>query len=275
MPRYFLAVVAILCMPVQAQEERMTPDRVQEIIRQAAAKMQADWAAAPRFAFIQRDVTTSKGVTTSRTQQVFMVAGSDYYVPIAIDGEPLPEAERQEQLNRLKQEVRQRERETPEQAAKRSETYRKVREQNGILLNQFTLAFDFFPAGMETVDGRLAYVFDARPRPGYHPPNRTAKILTGMQGRLWIDKETFHWLKAEAELLKPVSVFGFFAKVLPGTRMELEMTPVTPSVWQVSRFAVDLKTSILWRRSNKMTETDFSDYQPAGPALAKALGTAY
>lgn len=271
MPRYSLAAVAILCVPMQAQEERMTPEKVQEIIRQATAKMQADWAAAPNFAFVQRDVTTSKGVTTSRTQQVFMIAGSDYYMPIAVDGQPLPEAERELEVKRLKQEVERRKHETSEQAAKRSEKYRKIREQNGILLNEFTRGFDFSPAGEETLDSRTAYVFDARPRPGYHPPNRTAKILTGMQGRLWVDKETCQWLKAEAEVLKPVSVFGFFAKVLPGTKMELEMTPVTDSVWQVSRFAVDLKTAVLWWKSSKKTETIFSDYQPAAPALVKAL----
>lgn len=271
MPRYFLAVVAILCVPRQAQTRQMTPQQVREIIRQATARMQADWAAAPNFAFVQRDVTTSKGITTSKTQQVFMITGSDYYMPIAVNGQPLPEAQREQQLKRLKQEVERREHETPEEAEKRSEKYRKVREQNGLLLNDFTQAFDFSPAGEEAVDGRTAYVFAARPRPGYHPPNRTAKILTGMQGHLWVDRETLHWLKAEAQVLKPVSVFGFFAKVLPGTTMELEMTPVTDSVWQVSRFAVDLKTSVLWWKSSKQTETTYSDYQPAAQALAQAL----
>lgn len=271
MPRYALAIAAIVCVPMQAQQERLTPENVHEIIRQAAAKMQADWAAAPHFAFVQRDVTTSKGVTTSKTQQVFMIAGSDYYMPIAVNGQPLPEVEREQEqeLQRLKQEVERRDHETPEEAAKRSEKYSKLREQNGILLNEFIQAFDFSPAGEETVEGRTAYVFDARPRRGYHPPNRTAKILTGMQGRLWVDKETFHWLKAEAEVLKPVSMFGFFAKVLPGTKMELEMTPVTDTVWQISRFVVDLKTSIFWRKSSKKTETIFSDYQPAAQALAE------
>ncbi len=76
-------------------------------------------------------------------------------------------------------------------------------------------------------NGHPTYVLDALPRPGYQPPNRTARILTGMHGRLWIEKKGFHWVKGEAEVLKPVSIFGFFAKVLPGTRMDLEMIPVT------------------------------------------------
>jgi hypothetical protein len=109
-----------------------------------------------------------------------------------------------------------------------------LREQNGILLEEFTKALDFTFAGDETIDGHACYVFEAKPKPGYRPPNRTAKVLAGMQGRLWIDRKSLHWLRAEAEALKPVSVFGLFARVLPGTRMELNMAPVTDSIWPAS-----------------------------------------
>jgi hypothetical protein len=67
---------------------------VQEVVRRATSAMQADWAAAPGFAFVQRDLTTSRGVTTSKTHQVFIISGSDYYMPIATDDEPLPADQR-------------------------------------------------------------------------------------------------------------------------------------------------------------------------------------
>jgi len=267
MPPSYSAAVALLFASIRAT----TAENPQEIVEQAAAKMQADWAAAPGFAFVQRDVTTAKGVTTSRTHQVFMIAGSDYYMPIAIDDKPLAEDQRKQELQRLRQEVERRQKETPEQAARRSAQYRKIRDQNGVLLREFTQALDFTAAVEETVDGRIAYVFDAHPRANYHPPNRTAKILSGMQGRLWIDKETCHWLKAEAEALKPVSVFGIFARISPGTRMELEMTPVTDSFWFASRFVLQLKLSVLWHKTVKTEETTYRDYRPAADALRQAL----
>jgi len=40
----------------------------------------------------------------------------------------------------------------------------------------------------------------------------------------------FHWVKEEAEVLKPVSIFGIFARMLAGTKTKLEMIPVTESV---------------------------------------------
>ncbi len=246
---------------------------VEDIVRHTASAMQADWAAAPGFAFVQRDVTTAKGVTTSKTQQVFMIEGSDYYMPTAIDEQPLPADQQKLELQKLKNEVERRRKGSPEEAQRRAQQYRKTREQSGILIEQFTKAFDFVLVGEEMVDGHECYVLDAKPKPDYRPPNRTAKILTGMQGRLWIDKETFHWVKVEAEVLKPVSIFGVFAKVLPGTRMEMEMTPVTDSIWQVSCFAVDLRLAIFWRKSVKETESTFSEYRPAAAALAEALAS--
>jgi len=246
---------------------------VADLVRRANSAMQADWAAAPDFAFIQRDATTSKGVTTSKTHQVFMISGSDYYMPVAINDEPLPADRQKLELQRLDREVDRRNRQTPQEAQQRSEQYRKMRDQNGILLREFTKAFDFTFAGEELTNGHATYVLQARPRAGYQPPNRTARVLTGMQGRLWIDKESFHWVKAEAEVLKSVSIFGLFARVLPGTKMELEMTPLTVSVWLVSRFTVSTRLSILWWKSTKATVSSFSGYRPGPEALAEVLAS--
>ncbi len=246
---------------------------VQDLVGRATSVMQADWDAAPEFAFVQRDLTTSKGITTRKTHRVFMISGSDYYMPIAIDDVALAANQQEQELRRLQEEVHRRSRETPQEAQRRSEQYRKTRAENGILLGEFTKAFDFTLEGEDMTNGHASYVLDARPRAGYQAPNRTARILTGMQGRLWIDKESFHWVKAEAGVLKSVSIFGLFAKALPGTRLELEMVPVTDSVWLVSRFAVDLRISILWRKSAKTTESVFSSYRPAAAALAEALAS--
>jgi|SRR5579872_4153283 len=262
MKRYLLALLGVSLYGADIID-------VQEVVRRATSAMQADWAAAPGFAFVQRDLATSRGTTTRKTHQVFIISGSDYYMPMATDDEALPADQQRQELQKLSQEVVRRGQETPQQAQGRSERYRKMREQNGILLNEFTKAFDFTFAGEEVTNGHATYVLDARPRPAYRPPNRTAKILIGMQGRLWIDQESSHWVKAQAEVLKPVSIFGLFARVLPGTKMELEMIPVTDAVWLVSRFAVDMRVSIFWRKSAKSTESIFSGYEPASVALAR------
>jgi hypothetical protein len=92
-----------------------------------------------------------------------------------------------------------------------------------------------------------------------------------MEGRFWVENHDFHWLKAEAEVLKPVSILGIAVRVLPGTHMELEMAPVSPSLWLVSGLTVAVKASFLWISTEQTTATSWSGYRPATAALADEL----
>ena len=53
-----------------------------DLVRRAGMTMQSDWAAAPGFAFVERDFTASKGVITRKTHRVFTISGSDHYNPL-------------------------------------------------------------------------------------------------------------------------------------------------------------------------------------------------
>jgi hypothetical protein len=50
--------------------------------------------------------------------------------------------------------------------------------------------------------------------------------------------------------------------------MELQMAPVSPSLWLVSRFTVTVKASVLWMSSEQGSVTSWSEYRPAAAALA-------
>jgi hypothetical protein len=247
------------------------PENVGDMIRRATVTIQADWGAFPGFAFVERDAETAKHVTTVRTHRVFMIEGSDYYMPIALNDKPYTAEQLAQEHEKLVEEVGRRSHETEKERRHRSERYWKERNQTGILLGEYVKAFDFSVIGEEAVNGYAACVLDAKPRLDYRPPNREAKILTGMQGRLWVDSHDFHWVKAEAEVLKPVSILGIAVRVLPGTHMELEMAPVSPSMWLVSSFTVAVKASIVWRSTDYADVTNWSEYQPAAAALADEL----
>src|SRR5689334_13533929 len=104
-------------------------------------------------------------------------------------------------------------------------------------------ALDFQLAGEETVHGYDCCVLDATPKRGYQSNDRETKVLTGMRGRLWVDKNQYQWVKVKAEVIKPVSLFGFFAKVGPGTRFQLEQAPVTNNLWLPSHFSMRVNAS--------------------------------
>jgi hypothetical protein len=259
-----------VCDQAMAQCEQ---ENVGDIIQRATIAMEADWNAFPGFAFVERDSETSKRETEVSTNRVFMIDGSDYYMPIAFNDKPYTAEQLAQEHEKLLQEIDRRNHETTKERQHRSSRYWKERNQTGILLQEYVKAFYFTVIGEEVINGYSACILDAKPRPDYRPPNREAKILTGMQGRLWIDIRDFHWLKADAEVLKPVSILGVAVRVLPGTHMELQMAPVTPSVWLVSRFTVAVKASIVWMSAEHASATSWGEYRPAASALAEEVAT--
>jgi hypothetical protein len=150
------------------------------------------------------------------------------------------------------------------------EKYLKERRQDRALLDGLVEAFDFQSAGQEIVDGHDCWVLSATPKPRYQPTKRELKVLTGMQGRLWIDKESGHWVKVQAEVLQTVSLSGFFAKVRPGTRVLLEQTPVAGGVWLPKHLSTQVSASALGIFNEDFNDDEtYSNYQPMQVALSK------
>jgi hypothetical protein len=112
-----------------------------------------------------------------------------------------------------------------------------------MLMQQMVEAFSFTMAGEQQVDGVDCYVLDAKPNPAYQPPVQKARVLLGMRGRLWIDKEQYHWVKVQAEVINPVEFGIFVAKVKPGTKFELEQAPVG-DVWLPKHFSESVNASV-------------------------------
>jgi len=128
---------------------------------------------------------------------------------------------------------------------------------------QMTKAFQYKLLGNETVRGHKCYVIQATPKPGYAPPNRETRVLTGMRGKMWIDADQFQWVKVEAEVFRPVAFGLFIAHVQPGTEFNLEDEPVADGVWLPSHFSTRVKARVLglWSRNSHDDET-YTEYRP-------------
>ena len=68
-------------------------------------------------------------------------------------------------------------------------------------MEQLTKAFNFTLEGEQKLGPYDVYVLKATRRPGYVPPNRETRVLTGMEGRLWVDKKSYQWVKVEAHVI--------------------------------------------------------------------------
>jgi len=246
----------------------LAPDTA-EIIQRSAEANNRDWAAAPKYSYVERD-RTGHG---SKTYRVSMILGSPYRELVAVDGRPLPADQQAEEQRKLQQEVDRRRNETPAQHDARVAAYEEGRRRDHLLISQLTAAFNFKLVGRQTIAGRKVYVLQARPKRGYVPPNRDTKVLTGMQGRLWIDSQTFQWVKVEARVIQPVWIEGFVARVYPGTRFGLTYAPVGDDIWEPTHFVMSSHARVLFVFSrHSQANQSYSDYQLQTSAQAVSNG---
>lgn len=228
-----------------------------EIIAKSAAVTQSDFKAYPKYSHTERD----RDGTSDKTYRVKMIDGSPYEELIAVNGKPLPPDQQRQEEQKLRQEIAKRKAESPETRRQRIANYERDRQRDNTMMQQLTAAFDFELIRTMRIESFSVYVLKATPKKGYVPPNMDASVLTGMQGRLWIDQKTFQWVKVTAQVIHPVSIMGFLAKVQPGTRFELEKRPIGDGVWAPSHFSMHANAVVLGLFSHKTQQDQvFTDY---------------
>jgi len=244
---------------------------LEENVSRASATLKSDWAADADYAYVEKDEVEKGGKTSSKTSQVVYIDGSDYYLPLEIDGQPLPPDREEAEREKLKSEVKRRVAETPEARRRRIEKYKKQQDENEALVLDFPNAFNFELVREETVDGYPAWVLSGMPKKRTGNLSLAAKVLAGMRGTVWIDKQNFHAVRAECDVINPVPVFGILAKVLPGTHIEFGMAPVTDSTWLVGELSMNLRISKLIFKSTQDTHSTYTNYRLNSLVLADLL----
>jgi hypothetical protein len=247
---------------------------ISEIVRGATAALNSDWAADPAYACIERDEVQHGGAVTSKTFEVLMVDGSDYRFPLAVNDEPITPDRQRTELIKLKREVQRRKEESPAGRRARIEAWRKRRDEDGELLLDFNSALTLELLREETRNGHPAYVLSAKPKQGIAHTTRAAKVLSGIQGMAWVEKDTLHPIRVECTVMTPVPVYGRLASVLPGTRIEIGMTPVTESTWLIDEVSMKLSVAKLRMfKSTSLTRSTYSQYRPNAEVLEEFLSS--
>ncbi|HVW07431.1 MAG TPA: hypothetical protein VHC90_02560 [Bryobacteraceae bacterium] len=91
MPGYqHLACLCLLTTGLSGASAIAQDSDVGEIVTRSMSLLHSAWERVPDYAFVQRDEEIGSAGSTSRTQQVVMIDGSDYYMPIAVNDIPLP-----------------------------------------------------------------------------------------------------------------------------------------------------------------------------------------
>ena len=243
-----------------------------QIVGQSLVAAERSWQARNDYVYIERDEDRrldSLGQVQSENIDVTrmtLVNGIRFEQIVEHNGQ-LPSAEDQKKHD---QDFEKLKHETPEEQATR---LRKDQE-NRSFLRDLLEAFDFRLIGDEVVAGRPTYVLDATPHPGYHSTGKYGKLFSRVQGKLWVDKQDFGWVKVEGNVTQGFSMGLFLARVLSGSHITMEQTRFEDGIWLPKRIELQASARILFVKSYDINRIlTYSDYQlprPASVALVQS-----
>lgn len=79
-------------------------------------------------------------------------------------------------------------------------------------------------------------VLDFKPDPAFKPPTTASELLTGIEGRMWVDKKRLVLTRVEGRIVRPINFGwgGVFAKMYPGGTIVFEQTEAGNGRWVYS-----------------------------------------
>jgi hypothetical protein len=247
--------------PEKLQSQASVLD-ARQIVTQSVAATERSWQAREHYTYTERDQDRrldSLGTVKSENIDVTrmtLVNGIRFEQLMEHNGQ-LPSTEEQKKRDKDLEKLKH---ETPDEQTAR---LRKDQE-NKSFLRDLLEAFDFSLMGEEIVGGRPAYVIQATPHPGYHPHGKYGKLLSRVEGKLWVDKQDFGWVKVDGEVTQSFSMGLFVARVQRGSHIILEQTCVGDAVWVPKRLEVRASAKILFLKSLDLDRIlTYSDYHSA------------
>lgn len=235
------------------------PD-IRQIVESSIAATLRHWQARLHYTYVEHDESRrrdmdghvkSDDIDVSKT---ILVNGVPFELLVERNGHPpSPEVERKQ-----KEEIEKLKRETPEQ---RAERLRKQAEENASLVMEVPKAFDFQLVGEEAVNDRPAYVLQATPRPGYQAQGKYGKMFSKVEGKLWVDKQDLGWIKVDGQVIQPISLGLFVARVLRGSRITMEQARLGDGIWMPAHVEVRAAAKIFFVKSLVIERVlTYSDY---------------
>jgi hypothetical protein len=237
------------------------PD-ARQIVGQSIVAAEHSWQARNEYVYIERDEDRrldSAGKVQSQNVDVTrmtLINGIRFEQLMEHNGQ-VPSAEDQKKSGLDAEKLKH---ETPEEKAVRLQKDQENRSFLHVLLE----AFDFRLVGEETLAGRPTYVLEATPHPGYRASGKYAKLLSRVEGKLWVDQQDFGWVKVDGEVTQSFSMGLFVARVQRGSHIILEQTCLGDAVWAPKRLEVRASAKILFLKSLELDRIlTYSDYRAA------------
>src|SRR5947209_7406907 len=238
-----------------------------EIVRKSVLVDQANDERAKDYTFMERtderklDSQGALRSTGSKTYETVFLYGRPFRRLVERDGKPLwPDAKKKEE-ERFDREVEKRRNESEKDRRHALEEAEKRRTESRRFMTEIGDVYDFRLVGEEQVSGHDTWVIAAEPKQNYKAQSSEAKNLAKMHGKVWIDKQGYHWVKVQAEVIDTVSWGLFLARMSPGSRMEFEQARVNEEVWLPRRVLFHLNARLMFKKFDAEYESVWSGYR--------------
>jgi hypothetical protein len=243
-------------------------EEIQPLIRAVAENDIANDLKQRDYTYLQReeehklDSQGNERSLETRNYEIMMLYGQQVRRLIARNDKPLSAQESAKEEKKIREVMRKREQETPEQREKRLQKEARDREEARAFVREIADAYTFRRVATETRDGRETYIIDADPRAGFHPHLKDAKYLPKFHGRIWIDSAETQWVKLDIEAIDTVSWGLFLARLHKGSRISIELTRVNDEVWLPKSVSLKLSARVaLLKNYNVVEDVSYRDYK--------------
>lgn len=256
-----------IALAIASLAAAQTPD-AHTIIERSLAAGEENWKVARNYTFLERveerhrDAAGHVKSKEVKTYDVTLLEGSPYERLVERDDHPLAPAEEKKEQEKLEKSIAERMKESPAERERRIADFEKHRKREEESMREVGDAFDFNIAGQDRVEGREVWILDATPRRSYHPRSRDAKVLPHVRGRLWIDKQTYHWVKLEAEVMDPVTWGLFLVRLGKGARVRIDETRVNDEVWLPRWISITASARLgIFKQLRVQQETTYKNFR--------------
>ena len=236
----------------------------QAIVRRALIENRRDLSALRDYIFVENRVTNyfdnQNRIRNSdrRQEEVFFIDGFPYQRVIQIDGQPLSEAARSKQEERIDREIR----ESQPGSAKQKELQRKAAKelQDDIAIREDVVdGFIFTKIGEEQRDGDTCVELSMEPRDDFKGKSPLRSILPLLHGTIWIDVPNGQWVQIDAS---PIQKLGRgVAYVNETSAMHLRQGRIDADLWGITSSDIRLDARLLWDRKNLQVVKTFTNFR--------------
>lgn len=189
----------------------------------------------------------------------FMVLGDRPYGKLVErDDKPLPAKQARKEQEKLDKESAKRQRESASDKSKQD----RDRAEQRRYLREVPEAFVLTLQGTEQMGGRPVWIIGAQPKPGYKPKLKRAEMLTKLRGKIWVDQADYQWVRAEVEVINPISFGLGLLRLAPGSILDFDQVRVNEEVWLPAHISVRADARLAYlRKLREELDVTYRDYK--------------